>query len=98
MSLFSTNRFKNLCPEYIEESLQVKQNASKPTTAPEPETKKVAQTNSTNGDEGSKEVKPQDSHIIGNTNEAGDVSIPDDISIEEGYLDYLLESLDYSEE
>ena len=86
MGLFSANRFKNLCPEYVQEALDLaKQDQNKQPEAP------VAQSE-TPGKEGADDPKPTESHI---KQEAVDVSDTEEISVDEAaYLDYLLESLD----
>lgn len=72
MGLFSANRFKNLCPEYVQEALDLaKQDQNKQPEAP------VAQSE-TPGKEGADDPKPTESHI---KQEATDESQPIDVSL-----------------
>ena len=72
MGLFSANRFKNLCPEYVQEALDLaKQDQNKQPEAP------VAQSE-TPGKEGADDPKPTESHI---KQETTDESQPIDVSL-----------------
>jgi len=78
MSLYSANRFKNLCPEYVAEAVEQQTLASAKAEADRKEIDKFnVQQTTKPGKEGADDPTPNDSHIVSPTDQQQEGAIGD---------------------